>query len=204
MPSRSLGTARMEGMSDGVFGFAMTLLVVDISVHPPGTPLQQLLRAWPSYLAYLVSFLTVGAAWIFHVELTDTLTRTDPIFLRINLLTLLVVVFLPFPTRLVADAPHSAAGERVAVTVYGLTLLAIRLMGLALRAYSQRENLRAPHTDGAQPSTRRHPTVVVIGYVLAILIGLAYPIVAVNLYLAIAVFLIVPFRDVGRVLLRRP
>jgi uncharacterized membrane protein len=194
----------MEGMSDGVFGFAMTLLVVDISVHPPGTPLQQLLRAWPSYLAYLVSFLTVGAAWIFHVELTDTLTRTDPIFLRINLLTLLVVVFLPFPTRLVADAPHSAAGERVAVTVYGLTLLAIRLMGLALRAYSQRENLRAPHMDGAQPSARRHPTVVVIGYVLAILIGLAYPIVAVNLYLAIAVFLIVPFRDVGRVLLRRP
>src|SRR6476469_4042886 len=144
-PVRSLGTTRMEGLSDGVFGFAMTLLVVDIAVHPPGTPLEQLLRAWPAYLAYLVSFLTIGAAWLLHVALTDTLTRTDPIFLRLNLLTLLVVVLLPVPTRLVADAAHSSSGERVAVTVYGLTLLSIRLMGFALRAYAHREDLTTGH-----------------------------------------------------------
>ena len=43
--------------SDGVFPIAATLLVLDIAVHPPGTPLQQVLRAWPAYLAYVVSFL---------------------------------------------------------------------------------------------------------------------------------------------------
>ena len=57
---RLLSKNRMEGFSDGVFGFAITLLVVDLAVRPPGTPLQQVLHAWPSYLAYLTSFLTIG------------------------------------------------------------------------------------------------------------------------------------------------
>ena len=103
---RSLGTDRLAAFSDGVFAFAATLLVLDIAVHPPGTPLQQVLHAWPAYLAYLVSFLTIGAAWLAHTSLTDRLARSDPIFLQINLLVLLVVAFLPFPTRLVADALH--------------------------------------------------------------------------------------------------
>jgi uncharacterized membrane protein len=57
---RMLSKGRMEGFSDGVFGFAITLLVLDIALHPPGTPLQQVLHAWPAYLAYVVSFLTIG------------------------------------------------------------------------------------------------------------------------------------------------
>jgi uncharacterized membrane protein len=84
----------MEGFSDGVFGFAITLLVIDLAIRPPGTPLQQLLNAWPSLVAYLVSFLTIGAAWLGHTALTDRLARVDSIFLRLNLLVLLVVVFL--------------------------------------------------------------------------------------------------------------
>jgi uncharacterized membrane protein len=56
----------MEGFSDGVFAFAITLLVLDLAVHPPGTPLQQVLHVWPSYLAYVISFLTIGGAWLLH------------------------------------------------------------------------------------------------------------------------------------------
>jgi len=91
---RALSKSRMEGFSDGVFGFAITLLVIDLAIRPPGTPLQQLLNAWPSLVAYLVSFLTIGAAWLGHTALTDRLARVDSIFLRLNLLVLLVVVFL--------------------------------------------------------------------------------------------------------------
>jgi len=89
----------------------------DLAVHPPGTPLQQVLQAWPAYLAYVVSFLTIGAAWLAHTALTDRFTRSDPIFLQINLLVLLVVAFLPFPTRPVTDTLHNDGAERVAVTV---------------------------------------------------------------------------------------
>ena len=52
---RSLSKGRMESFSDGVFGFAITLLVVDLALHPPGSPLQQVLDAWPSYVAYFVT-----------------------------------------------------------------------------------------------------------------------------------------------------
>ena len=202
---RFLGTDRLTAFSDGVFSIAATLLVLDIAVHPPGTPLEQVLHAWPAYLAYAVSFLTIGAGWLAHTALTDRLTRSDPVFLQINLLLLLVVAFLPFPTRLVADALHDVDAERVAVTVYGLTLLAIRLLGSALDAYARREHLYSPQGDGDEvQGPRRKLLPVVIGYVIAILIGLVLPVAAVAVYFGIAVYLIVPFREVARLLFRRP
>jgi uncharacterized membrane protein len=118
---------------------------------------------------------------------------------------LLVVAFLPFPTRLVTDALLNAGAERVAVTVYGLTLLAIRILGSALDAYARRGHLYSSQGDDDEvQGPRRRLLPVVIGYVIAILIGLVLPGVAVALYFSIAVYLIVPFRHVARLLSRRP
>jgi uncharacterized membrane protein len=201
---RFLGTDRLAAFSDGVFSIAATLLVLDIAVHPAPTPLQQVLNAWPAYLAYVVSFLTIGGGWLAHTALTERLTRSDPIFLQINLLLLLVVAFLPFPTRLVADAlQHEVDAERVAVTLYGLTLLAIRLLGAALDAYARREHLYSPQGDGDEvqaPQRRLLP--VVIGYVITIGIGLVLPWLAVALYFGLAVYLIVPLREIARLFRR--
>jgi uncharacterized membrane protein len=194
----------MEGFSDGVYGFAATLLVLDLALRPPGTPLQQVLHGWPGYLAYLVSFLTIGVSWLLHTALTDQLTGTDQLFLRLNLLLLLVVVFLPFPTGLIADHLHNTSGERVYVTMYGLTLLAISLLGSALDAYARHEYLYSPSTEGEElHRDRRKLLPVVIVYVIAILIGLLLPVAAVALYFGIAVYLVVPFREAARVLRRR-
>jgi uncharacterized membrane protein len=194
----------MEGFSDGVFGFAATLLVLDIALRPPGSPLQQVLNAWPAYLAYVASFLTIGGAWLLHTALTDQLARVDQLFLRLNLLLLLVVVFLPFPTRLIAEYLHKTGDERVYVTVYGLTLLAIRLLGSALDAYARYARLYSPAGEGEElHSTQRKFLPAVIGYVIAILIGLALPVAAVALYFGLAVYLVVPFREAARVLRRR-
>ncbi len=136
--------------------------------------------------------------------MTDQLASVDQLFLRLNLLVLLVVVFLPFPTKLVADALHNSGGERVYVTLYGLTLLAIRLLGFTLDAYARYEHLYSPAGEGEElHSTQRKFLPVVIGYVIAILIGLALPVVAVALYFGIAVYLVVPFREAARVLARR-
>jgi uncharacterized membrane protein len=191
---RVLGKDRMEGSSDGVYGFAATLLVLDIALRPPGTPLEQVLHAWPSYLAYLVSFLTIGVSWLLHTALTGHLAGTDQLFLRLNLLLLLVVVFLPFPTRLIAEAlQHDMSAERVYVTMYGLTLLAISLLGYALDAYARHEHLYSPAQEGEElHRTRRKFLPVVIVYVIAILIGLLLPVAAVALYFGIAVYLVVP------------
>jgi uncharacterized membrane protein len=196
----------MEGFSDGVYGFAATLLVLDLALRPPGTPLQQLLHDWPGYLAYLVSFLTIGVSWLLHTALTDQLTGTDQLFLRLNLLLLVVVVFLPFPTGLIADALRHAdiSGGRVYVTLYGLTLLVIYLLGSALDAYARHEHLYSPAHEGEElHSTQRKFLPGVIVYVIAIVIGLLLPVAAVALYFGIAVYLVVPFREAARVLRRR-
>jgi uncharacterized membrane protein len=199
-----LSTDRLAAFSDGVLAIAATLLVLEIAISPPGSFLQQVLRAWPGYLAYVVSFLTIGATWLAHTALTDRLARSDPIFLQLNLVLLLVVAFLPFPTKLVIDALHDTGDERVAVTMYGLTLLAIRLMAAAMDAYARREHLYSPAEEGEELQTvQRKLLPAVIGYLIAILIGILVPRAAVTLYFFLAVYLIVPFREMARLLFRR-
>ena len=103
--ARGLPLTRLEAFSDGVFSIAITLLVLEIAV--PIAAEQDLLGAlagsWPSYLGDVISFLTIGWVWIGHAAITSQMERADGLFLRINLLLLLVVAFLPFPTRLMAD-----------------------------------------------------------------------------------------------------
>ena len=145
----------MEAFSDGIFAFAATLLVLDLAIHPPGSPLDQVLHAWPGFIAYLISFLTIAARWLAYTALTDRLERTDSIFLRLNLLLLLLVAFLPFPTGLVAESLREPSRERVFVTMYGLTLLAIRLMGFALNEYAEREHLYTARADDEEPREQK-------------------------------------------------
>jgi uncharacterized membrane protein len=132
--------------------------------------------------------------------MTDRLARADSILLRLNLLLLLVVTFLPFPTGLVGEALREPSSERVFVTIYGLTLLVIRLLGYALDEYASREHLYAPQGDDEEQRDRKPFLPVVAAYVIAILIGLAFPVLAVWVYLGIAVYLVVPFREAARLL----
>jgi uncharacterized membrane protein len=199
-----VGTTRLEAFSDGVFAIAITLLVLEIAIHPPGTPLEQVLDAWPSYLAYVVSFLTIGAAWLGHTALTDRLRAADPILLRLNLLLLLVVAFLPFPTRLVSEALHDVDAERVFATMYGLTLLGIRVFGFVLDEYARREHLYSAEPESDELRRERRTLLPVVGgYVIAILVALVLPRAAVGLYCAIGIYLVVPFRTVARLMFPR-
>jgi hypothetical protein len=92
----------------------------------------------------------------------------------------------------------------VYVTMYGLTLLAISLLGSALDAYARYEHLYSPKGEGEElHRTPRKFLPAVIGYVIAILIGLALPVAAVAIYFGIAVYLVMPFREAARVLARR-
>ncbi len=95
-----------------------------------------------------MSFLTIGVAWIDHNALTDRLDHIDTIFLRLNLLFLLLVAFLPYPTRLASRSLHgSVSPERVATVVYGMTLLAIQLMFFGLDRYCRRERAGSQRSD---------------------------------------------------------
>ena len=119
---RWLRPARMEAFSDGVFAIAITLLVLDLSVPQPGGRVEhELLDQWPLYAAYLVSFASVGAAWIAHSTVADHLERVDSVLLRLNLLLLFFVSVLPFPTKMLAEYIRGYGPERMAVTTTGST-----------------------------------------------------------------------------------
>ena len=194
---RGFQKGRLEAFSDGVFAIAVTLLVLDIAV--PGHAGQQLLRSvadlWPSYLAYVVSFATIGAAWLGHNAITEYLERTDAAFVRLNLLLLLVISFLPFPTRLFADYIGQDSSERVAVTIYGISLLLASTLLLVLWRYAVRGHLVRPDTadEEIQLLTQRL-TPGLAGYLVLIIAGLFLPILAVIGYLAIALYYIIPSR----------
>ena len=145
-------TRRLEAFSDGVFAIAITLLVLDLAIPRSGGALDRVLDAWPFYLAYIVSFLTIGAAWLAHTTITDRLTKADLTLLRLNLLLLLVVAVLPFPTRLVAEGLDDVSSERVFVTMYGIVLL-----GTPRRlAHRRRRRLRRPWRLDRSMAVPRH------------------------------------------------
>jgi uncharacterized membrane protein len=96
----------------------------------------------------------------------------SPLMLRINLLLLLVVGFVPVPTRLLAEYLDSAEGERVAVTFFGVALLATRLMVLWLWRYGVTRRLVIPDlTDEDARGVSKKLTPSLTGYVMAIAIG---------------------------------
>jgi uncharacterized membrane protein len=203
---------RLEAFSDGVIAIAITLLVLDLAIGDSGTALHRVLDAWPFHLAYIVSFLTIGAAWLAHTTITNRLARVDSVLARLNLLLLFFISVLPFPTRLVAeglnDSLNDEDGERIFVTMYGLVLLGIRALLVAIDEYARREHLYADaeadgDADDTEHSERKPFLPVFLAYVVAILIGLAFPTVAVALYCALAIYLVVPFRELRRLLFAR-
>ena len=201
---RTVGPGRLEAFSDGVFAIAITLLVLELSIGEEGSAIERVLDAWPYYVAYVVSFLTIGAAWLGHAAMTHRVEKVDAIFFRLNLVLLLFVSLLPFPTRLVAEEGLDDISEgRVFMTMYGLTLLAIRILLFALDEYAHSEGFYVEKENEEEDVVRRTILPVVTAYVVAILAGLILPELAVGLYCLLAMYLVIPFRELGRVLFHR-
>ncbi len=200
-PGRMLRTTRMEAFSDGVFAIAITLLVLELSV-PEGSEenlLRAVLQQWPSYLAYVVSFATVGAIWLAHLAVTEHLHHADVWWLRINLLLLLVVSFLPFPTRLLAQSISHDDAAKVATVVYGITLLVAASVLSTLWRYAVAQKLVSSETDAAELALlTRRLTPGLGGYLAMIVLGLFFPVLAVLGYLLVAIFYLLPVRAVRR------
>jgi uncharacterized membrane protein len=180
-----------------VFAFAITLLVLDLAVPNTRQSSRHLLNAlanqWPGYLAYLVSFSTVGAIWLGHNAVTDYLDRADTTLLRLNLLLLLFVALLPFPTHLLSTYHGVDRAERVAVVVYGLTLLITAALLSLLWRYALKARLIRPDSKDEEITLLTHRlTPGLIAYAVLILIGLFAPVVALFGYLLIAFFFVIP------------
>lgn len=184
-------TGRTEAFSDGVFAIAITLLVLDIGI--PASEFDDLWSAIfherPAYLGYATSFLTIGGIWLAHHGIFRRLRYANDRVMRINLLLLMAVSFLPFPTRLVAEAIRDQSAERAAAVFYGACLLVIALLFSALwGAVARDRELLQPEVTDDEVSAILLATSPSIGfYAGAIALAIVAPRAAAFGYLLIAV-----------------
>ena len=126
---------RTEAFSDGVLAIAITLLVLEIGVPevaPDESLSHALLELWPKYATFAVSFLTIGIMWINHHALFDRVRTVDRRMQTINLLLLLTISFVPFPTAVLGDYVRDGANGRAAAVLYGINMLLVGFAFLAL------------------------------------------------------------------------
>src|SRR6266566_5439802 len=141
-------TGRLEAFSDGVFAVAITLLVLNIQPPSLSTPdlledgplIDFLRKQWPMLLAFVTSFATIGIMWINHHRLFSHIKRSDNTLLLLNLLLLLVIVFIPFPTALVAQQYAVHPEMHVAALVYSGTNVILAICFNLLWRYGSYHN----------------------------------------------------------------
>ncbi|RMI34926.1 TMEM175 family protein [Nocardia stercoris] len=124
-----MNSGRTEGFSDGVFAVAITLLVLNLHA-PEGDLKAGLQHMWPAYLAYVVSFLNIGIMWLNHHAMFRHVVRVDRKLQLLNLVLLMAVVVVPFPTDLVGQQlAHNLHGgdTKTVALVYGLVMIAMAL-----------------------------------------------------------------------------
>lgn len=181
----------MEAFSDGVFAIAITLLILAVGfeqAQAEGDLGQQLLDLWPAYLAYAASFLTIGIMWVNHHAVFRQFARVDRPMLLLNILLLMLIAFVPFPTRVVADHALSADDRKAAALLYGSTMTVTAILFFCVWIYGSRHVLR-PDADRREVTgiTRSYlpgaPT-----YAAATLLAFVSSIASLVMFGAIAVF----------------
>jgi uncharacterized membrane protein len=142
-------TDRLQALADGIFAIALTLLVLELPVPAHSEDLaRSLVHQWPFYAAYAVSFVTLAIVWVNHHSLMDRVERGDRTLLELNLLLLLFVALVPWPTGLLAEYLREPDQSSAAAVTYGLVMLLMAGSFTLIWIYLQR------HAELAEPRVR--------------------------------------------------
>jgi uncharacterized membrane protein len=170
-----LGLERLVFFSDAVFAIAITLLALEIrlpSLEGDLTNdqlLEALLTIWPKYLSYAISFLVIGTFWLGHHRKFRFILRYDTNLLLLNILLLMAIAFIPFPTAVISEY-----GNRTGTIFYALVMMITGLLNAAVWIYAAYQNrLIEPNFT---PQRRRRETLraLVVPAVFLLSIGLAF------------------------------
>jgi uncharacterized membrane protein len=189
--------SRLESFSDGVFAVAITLLALDLAVPGPGhgALLAQLGHRWPSFVAYVVSFFTIGVIWVNHHALVLNITVVNRALMFLNLLLLLFVVAIPFATSTMAAYLVGGGQDAgIAMAMYSLAFEAMGISFALLFEWTLREEGRL--RDPLPPARRWEARYRFYGgqviYVAAIGVSFATPAVALAMCALTAVYYMTP------------
>ena len=187
-------TTRLETFADGVFAIAITLLVLEIKVptleETRSGLWPALARLWPSYVGYLVSFLTIGIMWVNHHAIFQYIRRCDRRFLFANVFFLMGIAFVPFPTAVLAEhLPDPATRNAAAVFFSGWYIVVAVMFNILWHTgigggRLLRENV---HTEGLETITRRY-RIGPVSYVVTAAVAVVSAWASLAVFFALAVF----------------
>jgi len=186
-----MNKGRLETFSDGVFAIAITLLVLTIAQPTNYDHLaHQLGHRLPALAAYAVSFLVIGIMWLNHHTIFSHLRLVDRGMFYWNLLLLMTIVFIPYPTEVFGEALSRGQGATTAAVFYSVTMTvnACLWAGLWLYASVGRRLLG----ESLPESERTISTVLFVAgtavYALSIAIALASPYACLGFHAALALY----------------
>lgn len=155
---------RTIALSDGIFAFALTLLVLSISV-PEISHSSSSSELWAALkereqelISYLISFAVIGSFWVRHHKLCGSLKAVDGPFVAINLAYLATVAFIPYPTQILGDFQNSAG-----FALYAAAISISMLVSVGLNEHSIRSGLVEIKPDPSGLKGRRIDSVAVVG-----------------------------------------
>jgi uncharacterized membrane protein len=194
-----MNKARVESFSDGVFAFAITLLVLGVPIPDLAVADDQhlrvaLVRAVHQLVPYITSFATIGIIWLNHHALFHSVERVDHFILTLNLLLLLVVSFIPFPTAMLGRygaLPSSAFLYGCVLTALGATFTLLSFC-IEKRGLGAKENFRRSRWDRMRNLTGT------VTYPAATVLSLLRPQAGVMIYFLLAAFYLLPSRSVDQ------
>jgi uncharacterized membrane protein len=189
-------TTRTEAFSDGVIAIAATLLVLDLRVPDHKTlngPLANVLaQNWPTYAAYVTSFLVIGIIWVNHHGVFELIGRINRVAQFLNLLLLMTVVAIPFTTALLAEyLREGGADARTAALVYSALMLLMSFSFAALYRYvAHQSELLAEGVDPARvrASIVRFSVVGTVLYLITLVVALFSAPLCLLVHLLIALY----------------
>ena len=189
-----MSKARFEAFSDGVFAFAITLLVLGFAlpvVHAGTNALltAKLLELWPNAIAYALSFMVIGIMWQNHQALFRLVERIDRTTVFWNLLLLGGTAFIPFATSVLGEYPSMPA----AAFLYGMALTETSICYNLMLAHLVA--VKAFHEDVTPEriaATRTAYRTGFFAYFFAMLLALVLPLASFVAYIAVAVYYMIP------------
>jgi uncharacterized membrane protein len=189
-------TGRVEAFSDGVFAVAITLLIFD--VHVPSGSMGSLgtglLWQWPSYVSFLISFTFIGIMWVNHHRLFNHIRRSDNLLLFLNLLLLLGVTTVPFPTALLANRYFVPGDRVVAVAVFNGTYFVIAIFFNILWHHAVRTGLLDTATLESANSISKQYAIGPLAYLVCFGLSWVNVPVSIGVNVLLAVFFAMPPR----------
>ncbi len=188
-----MNKTRLEAFSDGVLAIIITIMVLEMKV-PHGSEWSDLLKLWPTFSSYLMSFVYIGIYWGNHHHLMHSLSKVNSGILLANLNLLFWLSLIPFATAWMGEN-HFANNT---VAVYSITLLLPAIAYYILQSLIVKQHLHPEEFESAHRKQNQKGQISLFAYIVSVICAFYVPVISGILILAVAIMWLIPDKNIEK------